>query len=534
VSEPRRIAGRYEVQPLDGGGMGTIWKGYDTVLDRLVAIKQIRPDRAAVQEDRRELAERFRREARVTARIEHPGVPAVYDAAIDADNDDIEQLYLIMQLVQGVTVADLIAEHGPLPISWAAAVGAQVCAVLSYAHAIPVVHRDLKPGNVMVDRSGHVKVLDFGVAAVLGTDVTRLTQTGRMVGSRSYMSPEQFHGVGVSPRSDLYGLGCLLHEMLAGRKVFEGASDPALQHVHDPPTPLRVLRPDVDERLERLVLDLLAKSPEDRPASAQEVFDRLVPFLPRPDDPPEPAGPAGDPPDPTGPYRRPLAPRRTAEPLSPVPGRAGSVPGSRHQVVADPSVTGRPLPADVEAHLDSAEEHANGLLDQERFAQAADVLGDALTTPQVRSAFDHPRVLEARSAHAAVLFLGGDYRRALAAFDALTAAYTRVVGPRHQRVLECRKQAAYCHAELGDTETALAGFRAVLSDLGGDQRTTEVLELRMQIGILLLTAQRLREAANVLRPLEHDFAAVRPPGDPDLQEVRDLLTRIRLTGGTSR
>jgi serine/threonine protein kinase len=266
-SKPRLIADRYEITPLDGGGMATIWRGYDKTLDRLVAIKQIRSDRYHTAAQRRELAERFRREARVTAKIEHPGVPAIYDAAIDRDvsdeDSDIERLYLVMQLVNGVTLSDVLAEQGPLPVPWAVAITAQVCAVLSYAHSIPVVHRDLKPSNIMLDQGGNVKVLDFGVAAVLGTDLTQLTETGQVIGSRDYMSPEQFHGAGVSPRSDLYALGCLLHEMLTGRKVFDSASDAALQHAHEAPTPVRAFRAEVEAPIERLVLDLLEKAPEE-------------------------------------------------------------------------------------------------------------------------------------------------------------------------------------------------------------------------------------------------------------------------------
>jgi eukaryotic-like serine/threonine-protein kinase len=532
--QPRLIADRYEVRPLDGGGMGTIWQGYDTVLDRLVAIKQIRSDHHHSAALRRELADRFRREARITAKIEHPGVPAVYDAAIDRESDDVERLYLVMQLVRGVTVSDLLAERGPMPVSWAVSIAAQVCAVLSFAHAIPVVHRDLKPSNVMVDGGGNVKVLDFGVAAVLGTDVTRLTETGQMVGSRDYMAPEQFLGVAVSPRSDLYALGCLLYEMLAGSKLFDGASDPALQHVHNQPTPLRALRHEVDERLERLVLDLLEKAPEDRPSSAHDVFDRLTPFLPLPGDSAiglgNPPGALADAvPDPTRPYRHPLAPRRPGAP-SPTP-RYTTPPApvpAPHRSHA--------LPAQLAQELAAAECQADILIDEQRFSQAADLLNEVLLSAQIQAVAGHPRVLDVQSMHAATLFLGGDFRRALVAFDELAAVYARVVGADDARVLDCRKQAAYCHAELGDTEAALAAFQALLEHLcrDSDDRGQDALELRRQIGILLLAANRLREAAQVLRPLQQDLVAVRGPDDPDAHEVRDLLARIQLTGGTWR
>jgi serine/threonine protein kinase len=517
--QKRLIADRYEVHLIGGGGMATVWQGYDTVLDRLVAIKQIRDDHQS-PEDRQELAERFRREARVTAKIEHPGVPAVYDAAID--HSDAGRLYLVMQLVHGVTVADLCAEQGPLPVTWAVSIAAQVCAVLSYAHAIPVVHRDLKPSNVMVDNAGNVKVLDFGIAAVLGTDVTQLTQTGQLVGSRDYMSPEQFLGGGVTPRSDLYALGLLLHEMLAGNKVFDGTSHPALQHVNDRPTPLRVLRSDVPQAIERLTLDLLAKAADDRPASAQDVFDRLAPFLPVPGlpVPGNAAAQAADPaPDPTRPYRQPLSPYRVmpaapSRPTIPTPRNAG------HDLAG-------PL---IEA-LNRAEREANDLIEEERFALAADVLLRVLGSPDVQAVAEHPRVLDVRNTYAAALFLGGEFREALTVFDDLAVAYTRVAGALDERVLECRRQAAYCHAELGDTGAALAGFRSLLRQIP-DERDHEALELRLQIGFLLLAANRLREAGELLRPLQRDIIAVRGPEDAEAQTVRDLLARIRLTGGS--
>jgi eukaryotic-like serine/threonine-protein kinase len=507
---PRLIADRYEVRPLERGGMGTVWQGYDTVLDRVVAIKQIRSEHHHSAALRRELADRFRREAKITAKIEHSGVPAVYDAAIDRDTDDAERLYLVMQLVRGVTVADLLARHCPLPIPWAVAIAAQVCAVLSYAHAVPVVHRDLKPSNVMLADDGTVKVLDFGLAAVLGTDLTRLTETGQMVGSRDYMAPEQFLGAGASPRSDLYAVGCLLHEMLAGSKVFDSNRDPALQHVHDRPPPLRSLRPSVDEQVERLVLDLLEKAPEERPASAQATFDRLAPLLPVPGE--SPSGPVGVP-DPTRPYRHPLAPRRaTPSPPSPPTNAALAV---------------------TDEEMERAERDAEVLIDRKWFAQAVDVLDEVIAAVKASGRMNDPRVLELRSTHAAALFLGGDFRRALTAFERLAADHAKVAGAGDERVLEYRKQVAYCHAELGDTDAALGASRALLDELtkNRDDRNPQALELRHQIGILLLAAHRLDESARVLRPLHWDLLAVNGAGDPSAHEVADLLARIEMMAG---
>jgi tetratricopeptide (TPR) repeat protein len=447
-------------------------------------------------------------------------VPAIFDAAIDRGigEDDLERLYLVMQFVHGITLSDILAEHGRLPVSWAVAVAAQVCTVLSYAHAIPVVHRDLKPGNVMVGYDGTVKVLDFGVAAVLGTDVTRLTETGRIIGSRDYMSPEQFHGVAVTPRSDLYAVGCLLHEMLTGTKVFDSSRDPALQHVHEPPTPVRELCPDVPEDIERLILELLAKAPDDRPPSAQQVVDRLAPFLPVSQRPgaSEVAVASRDLPDPTRPYRQPLAPRRS-----------DSIEPRRRSLTAPPG--------DLSRRVATADEEAAALIAADRFTQAARVAEDALSAADQRLSRQHPQLLALRSTHAAALFLGGDYSRALAALEKLAEAYEEAYGPHDVRIRDCRRQAAYCRAELGDTEAALASFGALLDDevrRHGAPRSDEALELRHQIGVLLLAAQRSRDAAAILRSLQEDLLAVRGEGDPDLRDVRELLTRIRLMNGS--
>ncbi|WP_158791200.1 serine/threonine-protein kinase, partial [Streptomyces sp. NRRL WC-3549] len=279
------IAGRYELlEELDSGGMGDVWRGYDAVLDRPVAVKVVRHQAVAGSPQlAAEFAKRFKREARITARIQHPGVPQVYDAVLD-DSDTThgpattyERLFLVMELVDGVPLSAYIQPERPLPVSWAVAVAAQVATVLSYAHEVPVIHRDLKPGNVLVARDGTVKVLDFGIAAILRTDVTKLTATGNPIGTYQYMAPEQVRGGRTSPQTDLYALGCVLHELLSGQRVFTADSEYLVmyQHVNAAPTPLRVLRPGVPAALEELVLHLLLKAPEARPADVQEVYERL-------------------------------------------------------------------------------------------------------------------------------------------------------------------------------------------------------------------------------------------------------------------
>ncbi|MER6265023.1 serine/threonine protein kinase PkaE, partial [Streptomyces sp900105245] len=190
--------------------MGQVWTAYDKRLDRRVAVKLLRPDKVAGQEAD-ELRRRFARECRVTAQVDHPGLVTVHDAGSEG-----EELFLVMQYVDGADLSDHLAEHDPYPWQWAVAVAAQLCAVLSAVHAVPIVHRDLKPRNVMVKQDGTVTVLDLGVASVMDTDTTRLTHTGSPIGSPAYMAPEQAMGGAVGPYTDLYALGVLLHELLSG------------------------------------------------------------------------------------------------------------------------------------------------------------------------------------------------------------------------------------------------------------------------------------------------------------------------------
>ncbi|WP_432824730.1 protein kinase domain-containing protein [Dactylosporangium sp. CA-092794] len=518
---PEAVAGRYELlDSINSGGMGQVWRGYDAVLDREVAVKLIRTDVVATQEQAEDFAKRFRREARVTARIQHHGVPQVYDAVLDRPYD---RVYLVMEYVRGTSLRAFIDPQRPLPVGWAAAIAAQICTVLSHAHAIPVVHRDLKPDNVLVSESGSVKLLDFGIAAILRTDVTRLTATGNPIGTSRYMSPEQIQCTRITPRSDLYALGCLLHELLTGQPVFNGGNEFQLmhQHVTEPPQPVRQLRPDVPEAVEQLVLDLLAKVPEQRPADAYEVYERLLPFLPLPGTPTPAAAtvPQGIP-DPTLLYRRPNAPRsRLAMPTTPAP--TNIEPNNQPALVPD---------AGLSEAIKAAKAQSAALLDQERFAQAAEVLDDVIVTAATALGADNPRVLPLRSRRAAILVIGGDFRRALPEFDALEAVYVRIAGPDSQEALDCLRQAAYCRAELGEASAALRQFNEVLTrirDRGGDATPT-ALDLRRNIGMLLLSEGKAAEAATQLSALHQDLLVVYGPDHEETQEVADILTRLRI------
>lgn len=272
------LANRYTLlSPLGRGGMGQVWEAADTYLDRKVAVKLFTADRFTDARD--SSVRRFVREATVTAGLAHPGVPAIFDAGTYNDGR-----FLVMELVSGCTVGDLVAEQGPLPLAWAAGIAAQVTAVLTVAHQRGILHRDIKPQNVMLTTDGTVKVLDFGIARVPSQ---RLTSTGVIIGTPGYIAPEQLHNLPATPQSDLYALGCLLYEMLAGRPVFAATSPAGLirMHVEDPPPPLH--RSDVPPHLASLLWQLLAKDPAARPPSARQVYDLLLPYV-------WPPGPLGD------------------------------------------------------------------------------------------------------------------------------------------------------------------------------------------------------------------------------------------------
>lgn len=265
------VAGRYALlSPLGRGGMGQVWEGRDERLQRPVAVKLVTAAALAGQAEP-DLVRRFTREAAVTAGLDHPGVPAIYDAGECDDG-----LFLVMELIEGGTVSDLIAEHGPLPVPWAAGIGGQVAAVLAAAHDRGIIHRDIKPQNVMLTPDGTAKILDFGVAGVVNQ---RITSTGAAVGTLAYMAPEQLDSLPATPRTDLYTLGCLLYEMLSGGPVFAAPSPAVLMRKHLEQAPEPLSRDDADPGLRALVQQMLEKDPARRPADAREVYDRLLPYV---------------------------------------------------------------------------------------------------------------------------------------------------------------------------------------------------------------------------------------------------------------
>jgi hypothetical protein len=389
------------------------------------------------------------------------------------------------------------------------AVGAQLCAVLSAVHAVPIVHRDLKPRNVMVRPDGTITVLDLGVASVMDTDTTRLTHTGSPIGSPAYMAPEQAMGGAVGPRTDLYALGVLLHELLSGNVPFAGTTALGVlhRHLYEAPVPLRRLRPEVPEPLESLVLRLLGKDPEHRPASAQEVYQELAALLPPPGSPQRALGPL----DPTRPFLRPQAPW---------PDRAG-VPAAP----ARPPVPPRPAQAPKDTDLASAVDEVKRLLDAGRITQAVDLLGGIIPAAAEKHGEHSPVLRALRKQYAATLMEDGQYRRALPELRRLSEEFASQYGGADRQALQYRYEAAQCLEHLGDPRAALSEYRVLLPYFERYSATSPgtPLDIRRRTAHLLLAIGDRAAAREVLTRLLYDADRVHGPHHPLPAEIRRTL-----------
>lgn len=269
-----RLAGRYEVRSMIGrGGMAQVHLGFDTRLSRVVAIKMLRTDLARDSI----FQTRFRREAQAAASLNHPNIVAVYDTGEEdvttPDGSTVSVPYIVMEYVEGHTVRDLLAGGAPVPIDEAVEIISGVLSALEYSHVHGLVHRDIKPGNIMLTNTGKIKVMDFGIARALTDSQATMTQTNAVVGTAQYLSPEQAHGDPVDARSDIYSTGCVLFELLTGQPPFKGDSAVAVayQHVSEIPPKPSSITSDVPDSIDRVVLKALAKNRDDRYSSAEEM-----------------------------------------------------------------------------------------------------------------------------------------------------------------------------------------------------------------------------------------------------------------------
>ncbi|MFJ8662203.1 protein kinase [Streptomyces sp. NPDC093795] len=509
----RVIGGRYELATVIGqGGMGQVWTAYDGRLDRRVAVKLLRPATMtgpATAAD--ELRRRFVRECRVTAHVDHPGLVTVHDAGSEGDD-----LYLVMQYVEGADLADHLAEHDPYPWPWAVSVAAQLCAVLAAVHAVPIVHRDLKPRNVIVRPDGSVVVLDLGVASVLDADTTRLTHTGSPIGSPSYMAPEQAMGGAVGPCTDLYALGVLLHELLSGDVPFAGSTALGVlhRHLYEPPVPLRQLRPEVPEALEALVLRLLAKDPRERPSGAHEVYEHLLPLLPARG---APAGPM----DPTRPFLRPHAPWPD-RPAAPAQAAAPGPDGAEAHATPPPA---------ARTYVAAAVDEVKRLLGEGSLTQAVDVLGGILPAAAAEHGERSPVVRILRKQYASTLMDDGRYRSALPELRRLAADREAEAGPADPQAVQFRYDAALCLEQLGETASALSEFRAVLPYYERD--LARAFDIRQRIGLLLVATGEHAAGQDQLQRLLYDAERAYGPYHPLPVELRRALEHQRQLGPRS-
>ncbi len=260
--DPPRIAGRYEaISVIATGGMAMVYRGWDHAIGRYVAIKALHIPEDPLADPF--AAERFRREAQAAAQIAHPNVVMIYDFVEEGENQ-----FLIMEFVDGINLKRYIAERGPLPALRAMSVAEQVCAALTAAHARGMVHRDIKPQNILLTPDGRVRLTDFGIVRVADGDA--LTHSGIVLGTADYLSPEQARGDPLGPTSDIYSLGIVLYEMLTGVPPFVGANPVsiAMQHATDPVPSARDRNPNIPQEVEAVLRMAVAKEPRRRYRSA--------------------------------------------------------------------------------------------------------------------------------------------------------------------------------------------------------------------------------------------------------------------------
>ena len=264
----KMLGKRYELlEQIGGGGMAVVYLARDTFLDRLVAVKLLRDEYS----DDQDFIRRFHKEAKAVASLSHPNIVSIYDFGEEGKTS-----FLVMEYVEGRTLKSLIQEEAPLSVEQVVDIGRQICAGISEAHAQNIVHKDIKPHNILVDRNGIVKVTDFGIAQAV--DNMTITHNKGILGSAHYFSPEQAKGEAVDFRSDIYSIGVVLYEMVTGHVPFTGENPVtvALKHIQNTPVSPRKQGVDIPLQLDWIIMKALAKDPAARFASAQEMEEELA------------------------------------------------------------------------------------------------------------------------------------------------------------------------------------------------------------------------------------------------------------------
>jgi beta-lactam-binding protein with PASTA domain/predicted Ser/Thr protein kinase len=274
MTTPQHLSDRYELGDILGfGGMSEVHLARDLRLHRDVAVKVLRADLARDPS----FYLRFRREAQNAAALNHPAIVAVYDTG-EAETPTGPLPYIVMEYVEGVTLRDIVHTEGPMPAKRAIEVIADACQALNFSHQHGIIHRDVKPANIMISKTGAVKVMDFGIARAIHDSGQSITQTAAVIGTAQYLSPEQARGETVDARSDVYSLGCVLYEMLTGEPPFVGDSPVAVayQHVREDPIPPSHRHNEISPELDAVALKALAKNPDNRYQTAAEMRADLV------------------------------------------------------------------------------------------------------------------------------------------------------------------------------------------------------------------------------------------------------------------
>ncbi|WP_351224524.1 serine/threonine-protein kinase [Streptomyces sp. NPDC002133] len=585
MADTRLIHGRYRLLDVIGrGGMGEVWQARDESLGRRVAVKCLKP--LGQQHDRSftgVLRERFRREARVAAALQHRGVTVVHDFG---EYEGV--LYLVMELLEGRNLSQLLEDNRqhPLSVPDIVDIAEQVTDALAYTHERGIVHRDLKPANIMRLTDGTVKICDFGIAR-LGHDIgftSRLTGTGIAMGTPHYMSPEQIGGGHVDHRSDLYSLGCVLYEIATGVPPFD-LEDPwsvLVGHRDTPPVPPRKHRGELPSFLDRIVLDLLAKTPEGRPADAKELLRRITaarsvsgraqPEAPgpeqqeaasarerrlpswtdgmttghkatggsalRPTPPDYTAGLTGE--WTTGVALRGPVPVQLPRPERPTPPpELLAVLASRHNAVLSLGRLGRWEEAgEVHRSVAAEREHALGPdhpdtlasryevgFTLSRTGRTADALREFTRVADGRERTlgpDHPETLAARQETAYVLGQLGRHFEAHQVYAAVLASRERTVGPDHPDTLRCRHNLAFNLSRLGRLEDS---YRMAYEVAAARERVLgaghpDTLVTRYEVAYALGQLGRWTEALQTYREVAAARAQALGPDHPDTLSAR--------------
>ncbi|MER7395934.1 serine/threonine-protein kinase [Streptomyces sp. NPDC000151] len=526
MGESRLIHGRYRLIDLIGrGGMGEVWRARDESLGRQVAVKCLKP--LGQQQDpsfMRVLRERFRREARVAAGLQHRGITVVHDFGED---DGI--LYIVMELLDGRNLSQLLEDNrqDPLPVPDFVDIADQVSAALAYTHEQAVVHRDLKPANIVRIADGTVKICDFGIAR-LGHDIgftARLTGTGVAMGTPHYMSPEQIAGGTIDHRSDLYSLGCVLYELATGVPPFEfdDAWAVLVGHRDTAPEPLRKRRPDLPEPYERIVLDLLAKDPDDRPRDAAELGKRIATARA-----PQSAAASGLPAWTAG-MRIGAGARPARAPRTPSRGAVGELTGSwtagfePRRTESTPPARERPTPSPATLAALAGRHNAGLSLGRlGRWEEAGEVHRAVAAEREHVLGPDHRDTLASRFEVAFTLSRSGRFADALREYEAVAAGRERALGPEHADTLAARQETAYVLGRLGRHFEAHQVYTAVLAardrTMGADHPDT--LRCRHNLAFNLSRLGRLEDSYEMAREVAAARARVLGERHPDTLVTR--------------